>query len=65
MTFMFAGLKLRFLRAVQSVFIQKRRLEMADLYEAPLTNFGADAVNRWFSEEEVNEMIEFTNRLKV
>ena len=57
--------QIRFLRAVQSVFVQKRRLEMADLYEAPLTNFGADAVDRWFSEEEVNEMIGFTNRLRI
>ena len=57
--------QIRFLRAVQSVFLQKRRLEMADLYEPPLTNFGADAVERWFSEEDVCEIVEFTNRLVV
>ena len=57
--------QIRFLRAVQSVFLQKRRLEMADLYEPPLTNFGADAVERWFSEEDVREIVEFTNRLVV
>ena len=57
--------QIRFLRAVQSVFVQKRRLEMADLYEPPLTNFGADAVDRWFSEAETHEMVEFANRLVV
>jgi type I restriction enzyme R subunit len=55
--------QIRFLRAVQSVFLQKRRLEMADLYEPPLTNFGADAVERWFSEPEVAEMFKFVNKL--
>lgn len=57
--------QIRFLRAVQSVFLQKRRLEMADLYEPPLTNFGADAVERWFSENEVHEMVEFVEKLTV
>ena len=32
--------QMRFLRAVQNVFVQKRRLNLADLYEPPLTNFG-------------------------
>lgn len=36
--------QIRFLRAVQSVFLQKRHLETADLYEPPLDMFGADAV---------------------
>ena len=47
--------QIRFLRAVQSVFLQKRHLETADLYEPPLDMFGADAVERWFTETEVNE----------
>jgi type I restriction enzyme R subunit len=50
---------------MQSVFVQKRRLEMADLYEPPLTNFGNDAVERWFSEAEFQEMVQFTKRLVV
>lgn len=57
--------QIRFLRAVQSVFVQKRRLEVADLYEAPLTSFGADAVDRWFSEGEVREMLALAARLAV
>jgi len=51
-----------FLRTVQNVFLKKRRLEVADLYEEPLDRFGEDAVERWFSEEQVDELIEFTER---
>jgi type I restriction enzyme R subunit len=57
--------QIRFLRAVQSVFVQKRKLEMADLYEPPLTSFGADAVERWFSEGEVREILQFVEKLEV
>lgn len=57
--------QIRFLRAVQSVFLQKRRLEMADLYEPPLTNFGADAVERWFTDQEAREIVAFANHLAV
>jgi type I restriction enzyme, R subunit len=55
--------QIRFLRAVQSVFLQKRHLETADLYEPPLDMFGADAVERWFSEREVEDVVGFVNRL--
>ena len=57
--------QIRFLRAVQSVFLQKRHLETADLYEPPLDMFGADAVERWFTEKEVNEVVAFANRMAV
>jgi len=58
--------QIRFLRAVQSVFLQKRHLEVADLYDAPsLSGFGQDAVDQWFTENEVTEMVEFANRLAV
>jgi len=57
--------RFRFLRAVQSVFLEKRKLAMADLYEPPLTNFGADAVERWFTEKEVEDVVEFANRMAV
>ncbi|MGB8980489.1 MAG: DEAD/DEAH box helicase family protein [Anaerolineales bacterium] len=57
--------QIRFLRAVQSVFLQKRHLETADLYEPPLDMFGADAVERWFTEKEVREVVEFANRMAV
>ncbi|MBK6645341.1 MAG: DEAD/DEAH box helicase family protein [Anaerolineales bacterium] len=58
--------QIRFLRAVQSVFLQKRHLETADLYDAPaLVGFGQDAVERWFSDDEIQNMVEFANRMTV
>lgn len=53
----------RFLRTVQNVFLQKRKLEEADLYEAPFTNFGNNAVEKYFTQDEIEEMIELTKRL--
>jgi type I restriction enzyme R subunit len=65
-THRFNGDQIRFLRAVQSVFLQKRHLETADLYDAPaLVGFGQDAVERWFTENEVNDMVQFANRLAI
>jgi type I restriction enzyme, R subunit len=57
--------QIRFLRAVQSVFLQKCHLETADLYEPPLDMFGADAVEGRFTEGEVEEVIEFANKMAV
>lgn len=54
-----------FLRALQSVFIQKRRLQLADLYDPPLSNFGQDAVERWFTKEQVEGILRFTATLAV
>lgn len=53
----------RFLRTVQSVFMQKRKLEAADLYEPPFTNFGMNAVEKLFSDDEVEEILDLTKRL--
>jgi type I restriction enzyme R subunit len=54
-----------FLRALQSVFIQKRRLQLADLYDPPLSNFGQDAVERWFTAEQVRHILQFVDTLSV
>jgi type I restriction enzyme R subunit len=54
---------MRFLRAGQNFFIQHNRLEQADLYEPPFTNFGVNAVEKLFSEDEVNELVELTKKL--
>ncbi len=51
--------QIRFLRAVQSMFLQKRHLETSDLYEPPLDMFRADAVERWFTEREVDDIVNF------
>lgn len=53
----------RFLRTVQTVFMQKRKLEEADLYEAPFTNFGSNAVEKYFTPEEIEELMELTKKL--
>ena len=57
--------QIRFLRVVQNVFLQRRRLEPADLYEPPLTSFGTDAAERWFSEDDLTEILSFVNTLTV
>jgi type I restriction enzyme R subunit len=55
--------QIRFLRSVQEVFLQKRKLAEADLYEAPLTVFGRNAVERYFSPSEIQEILALTERL--
>jgi len=69
--------QIHFLCAVQSVFLQKRHLETADastrpvgqsarrLYEPPLDMFGADAVERWFTDHEVTNLVQFLEKLKI
>lgn len=49
--------QLRFIRAIKATFMTKQRLERADLYEAPFTNFGQDAVERLFSPAQVDEIL--------
>ena len=57
--------QMRFLRAVQNVFLQRKRLALPDLYAPPLTSFGQDAVERWFTPDEVNEVLAFVNTLTI
>lgn len=54
----------RFLRAVQSVFLQRHKLEEDDLYEPPLTNFGENAVERLFRDGEIEELMEMVKNLR-
>ncbi len=61
----FSADQIRFLRAVQNVFLQRRRLTLADLYEPPLTSFGADAADRLFSPAQVAEVLAFVETLTV
>lgn len=53
----------RFLRTVQTVFLQKRKLDEADLYEAPFSNFGTNAVEKLFTQNEIVELMELTRKL--
>ena len=57
--------QLRFLRAVQNVFLQKRRLTLPDLYDPPLTAFGAGAADRWFTGQQLDDVLEFFETLTV
>jgi len=52
-----------YLRGEGRCFFQKHYLETTDLSEPPLDMFGADAVEWWFTEKEVEEVIEFANRM--
>jgi type I restriction enzyme R subunit len=59
----YSGDQIRFLRSVQEVFVSKGRLSEADLYEAPLTNFGRNAVDRYFAPEEIREIVTLATHL--
>lgn len=59
----YSGDQIRFLRAVRDVFLANRRLAVTDLYEAPLTSFGRNAVDRLFTPSQVEGLVQFTNQL--
>jgi type I restriction enzyme, R subunit len=59
----YTGDQIRFLRAVQEVFLTKGRLDEADLYEAPLTQFGRNAADRYFTPAQLRELVQFTSTL--
>jgi hypothetical protein len=39
--------------------------ETCQSIEPPLDMFGADAVERWFTEKEVKDVVEFANRMAI
>jgi len=55
--------QIRFLRSVQEVFLAKRTLVEADLYDPPLTNFGRNAVERFFTPKEIGDLLHLTQSL--
>ena len=55
--------QIRFLRAVQDVFLKNRQLAEADLYEAPLTVFGRNAVEKYFTPGEIKELLKMTEAI--
>lgn len=59
----YTGDQIRFLRSVQEVFLANGRLSEADLYEPPLTNFGRNAVDRFFDPDEISEIVRLAGRL--
>lgn len=59
----YGGDQISFLRAVRSVFLSKRTLQAADLYEPPLTQFGRNAADRLFRPDEIEQLIALTDQL--
>jgi type I restriction enzyme R subunit len=55
--------QIRFLRSVQEVFLKNKKLVEADLYEPPLTVFGRNAVERFFTPEEIRELLDLAATL--
>jgi type I restriction enzyme R subunit len=55
--------QIRFLRSVQEVFLKKGKMEEADLYDAPLTNFGRNAVERFFTPQQIGDLLSLTQSL--
>jgi type I restriction enzyme R subunit len=55
--------QIRFLRSVQEVFLAKRTLVEADLYDPPLTHFGRNAVERFFTPQEISDLLHLTQSL--
>jgi len=53
----------RFLRVVQSVFMQRKQVEVSDLYEEPFTSFGLNAVDKLFSAREIADLVSLVRRL--
>ena len=53
----------RFLTAVQNELVQRRALEIADLYEAPFITFGQNAVERIFDAGQLETLLAFTKSL--
>lgn len=59
----YSGDQIRFLRSVQEVFLQKRKLAEVDLYQPPLTIFGRNAVERFFTPNQIRDLLAMTERL--
>jgi type I restriction enzyme R subunit len=57
------AVQIRFLRSVQEVFLAKRTLVEADLYDPPLTNFGRNAVERFFTPQQIGDLLQLTQSL--
>ena len=55
--------QIRFLRSVRDVFLDKRTLSEADLYEPPLTMLGRNAVDRFFTPAQIRSLLDLTRQL--
>ncbi len=58
------GEQINFLRAIQSDFLRKNKLEMIDLYDTPsIVRFGQNAVDRLFTEQDKAKILQFTRKI--
>jgi type I restriction enzyme, R subunit len=55
--------QLNFIRTLETVFLRKKKIEMADLWEAPFSNFGINAPMPMFEESDLNDFIELCHGL--
>jgi hypothetical protein len=53
---------LRMMMSVKPLSL-RQRLPKSEPHVPPLDTFGADAVDRWFTEKEITDVVSFTNRL--
>jgi len=62
----YTGDQIRFLRAVEDVFLARRRFSENDLYDSPqLAVFGRNAVDRLFSPAQLKDLVHLTEELAV
>jgi type I restriction enzyme R subunit len=54
-----------FLRTVRDVFKERRRIEPLDFYEAPFTTLGAEVADKWFDDEQLEDILTFIEGLTV
>ena len=54
-----------FLRTVRDVFKDRHHVELADLYDAPFTTLGTEVADKWFAEEQLQDILAFVERLTV
>jgi len=60
------GDQLRFIKTLKGVVLDRKRLEEADLYDAPqLQRLGADAATRLFTPAQMQELLSFGQHLTV
>ncbi len=60
----YTGDQILFLRTLQTEFLKKNKIEMADLYNLPsIMKFGDAAVDRWFSENDKTKILRFTEKI--
>lgn len=59
----FESQQILFLKTVSSVLEQRGKLDYADLFEAPFSRMGQGAVERFFTQGQIKELLQLTDRL--